>query len=238
MKIRKLLALLLIAVVTAVAFAVPASAASTLKAPKSVTAEVQNETSVKISWKKAANAKKYQVFYSTDKSKNFKRYGTTSKTTLTVKKLKTGTTYYFKVKTVDANGKTSAYSKTVKAIPAKVEKPEIELSIKSTEIKKDYKDEPFLLVTYKFKQNTDEAKGFYLLVSDTAYQNGIELDDIVISDDLDSSTATTKIMPGVEFEVQQGYKLRDTESDVQLICTKLFDYSKDKKSILEKTIEL
>ena len=236
MKLKKLLVLFLAAVVAAVAFALPASAAS-LKAPTSVTAEVQNETSVKISWKKAANAKKYQVFYSQKKTSGYKRYGTTSKTEMTVKKLKTGKTYYFRVKAVDADGKLSAYSKTVKAVPAVVVKPEIELKIKSTAIKQDYKGEDFLLVTYKFKQNTDEADAFVYMVNDTAYQDGVELNSLVISDDLDSQSSITKVMPGVEIEVQQGYKLRNKESDVQIICTKLFSY-KDKTPLLEKTIEL
>ena len=237
MKFRKILALFVAALIAAVSLAVPAAAASALKAPTSVTAEVQNETSVKISWKKAANAKKYQVFYSTKKTSNYKKYGTTSKTEMTVKKLKQGTTYYFRVKSVDKNGKLSAYSKTVKAVPDVVEKPEVELKIKSAVIKQDYKGEDFLLVTYKFKQNTDEAKAFYLLVNDTAYQDGIELNDLVISNDLDSQTSITKVMPGVEIEVQEGYKLRSTSSDVQIVCTKLFSY-KDKAPILEKTIEL
>ena len=237
MKFRKILALFVAALIAAVSLAVPAAAASALKAPTSVIAEVQNETSVKISWKKATNAKKYQVFYSTKKTSNFKKYGTTSKTEMTVKKLKQGTTYYFRVKSVDKNGKLSAYSKTVKAVPDVVEKPEVELKIKSAVIKQDYKGEDFLLVTYKFKQNTDEAKAFYLLVNDTAYQDGIELNDLVISNDLDSQTSITKVMPGVEIEVQEGYKLRSTSSDVQIVCTKLFSY-KDKTPILEKTIEL
>ena len=237
MKFRKILALFVAALIAAVSLTVPAAAASTLKAPTSVTAEVQNETSVKISWKKAANAKKYQVFYSQKKTSGYKRFGTTSKSEMTVKKLKKGTTYYFRVKSVDKNGKLSAYSKTVSAVPDVVVKPEIELKIKSTAIKQDYKGEDFLLVTYKFKQNTDEADAFVYMVNDTAYQDGVELNSLVISDDLDSQSSITKVMPGVEIEVQQGYKLRNKESDVQIICTKLFSY-KDKTPILEKTIEL
>lgn len=237
MKFKQIACTFLTVVIAAVSLAVPAAAASALKAPTSVTAEVQNETSVKISWKKATNAKKYQVFYSTKKTSNFKKYGTTSKTEMTVKKLKQGTTYYFRVKSVDKNGKLSAYSKTVKAVPAVVVKPEIELKLKSTAVKKDYKGDDFLLVTYKFKQNTDEAKAFYLMVNDTAYQDGVELDSMVISNDLDSTAAISKVMPGVEIEVQQGYKLRNGESDVQIICMKLLDY-KDKTPLLEKTIEL
>ena len=75
------------------------------------------------------------------------------------------------------------------------------------------------------------------MVNDTAYQDGVELNSLVISDDLDSQSSITKVMPGIEIEVQQGYKLRNKESDVQIICTKLFSY-KDKTPILEKTIEL
>ena len=216
MKIRKMLALLLIAVVTAVAFAVPASAAK-IAAPTDMVVSVKSETSVLLKWDKVSGAKKYQVYYSTTEEKNYKLYKTTTKTSITIKKLKTDTRYYFKLRSIDKNGKKSKYSRAVSGVPSKIENADVELTAIETVLCKDYKGDDFLRVTYKFKQNTKEAKSFSYLVTDDAYQNGIQLDRAYVSDYLDDS-ASTKIMPGVEFEVQRGYKIRDLENDIVIYC--------------------
>lgn len=90
-------------------------------APKAVTdLKVSSTTkkTVKISFKKATGATGYIVYYSTSKSSGYKKLSTTSKTTITNNKLKSGKNYYFKVKayTKTSSGKTiySSYSNVVK----------------------------------------------------------------------------------------------------------------------------
>lgn len=60
---------------------------------------------LKITWKKAKNAKKYQVQYST--SKTFKNYKTktTTKCSITLKKLKAGKKYYVRVRAINGSKK-------------------------------------------------------------------------------------------------------------------------------------
>ena len=72
-------------------------------------------TSLKLSWSKATGAKHYRVEQSTD-GKKWKTVYTTDKTSYTVKSLKAGTKYQFRVTALDSTkkiaGKPSAVLKT------------------------------------------------------------------------------------------------------------------------------
>ena len=71
-----------------------------------------------VKWGKVNGATNYTVYYSTSKNSGYKKAGTTSGKSYTVKKLKPGKTYYFKVvanKKVGSKTYTSAYSKIVSA---------------------------------------------------------------------------------------------------------------------------
>ena len=69
-----------------------------------VSAKAQKKA-VKLTWNACAtDSVKYQVYKSTKATKGFKKAITTSKTTYTCKKLKTGTKYYFKVRAVKTIG--------------------------------------------------------------------------------------------------------------------------------------
>ncbi|MCQ4635332.1 Ig-like domain-containing protein [Anaerovorax odorimutans] len=77
----------------------------------------------RLTWKKTAGAKGYKIYRAASKNGKYKKIKTTKATNYTDKKLKTGKTYYYKVRAyADANGKTThgAYTsvKKVKVIPA------------------------------------------------------------------------------------------------------------------------
>ena len=73
----------------------------------------------KIYWNAVDGAVKYWVYRSTD-GKNFKYYDSTKKTSYTNNSTSIGTTYYYKVKAVNANGAASDYSvsKSIQRKPA------------------------------------------------------------------------------------------------------------------------
>ncbi len=73
----------------------------------------------KISWAAVDGAAKYKVFYSAD-GKKYKQLIETTKTSVTHTGAKIGTTYYYKVKAVNADGAMSAFSngKNIKCVPA------------------------------------------------------------------------------------------------------------------------
>ena len=133
--------------------------------------------------------------------------------------------------TSEATATTSAPATT------SLEANEISVTLKSYRLAKDYSGEDFLLVTYTFCHNRDEATAFAYAVLDKAYQNGVECSGIVISDDLDTGTQLNKIMPGVEYDVQVGYPLKDTTSDVTLKLENMYKIFSD-SVILETTISL
>ena len=68
-----------------------------------------SSTKIKITWKKAKNAKKYQIYRADDidkaESNKFKKVATTSKTSYTAKLSKKGNVYIFKIRGI--NGKTN-----------------------------------------------------------------------------------------------------------------------------------
>ena len=71
---------------------------------------------VKLTWTKADNATKYQVYRKVGKNSKFVNIATTTSLKYTDKKVKTGKKYYYKVVAVNKKGET-VDSKTVKAIP-------------------------------------------------------------------------------------------------------------------------
>ena len=93
------------------------SAAPTVKVAKVKSISVKKKGAGKalVSWKKASGAVKYELLYST--SKNFKKGVkkiTLKKTSVTIKKLKKGKVYYFKVRGI--NGQVSGKYSAVKKI--------------------------------------------------------------------------------------------------------------------------
>lgn len=85
--------------------------------PRKVTglkAAAVTKTSIKLSWTKKAEAKYYQVYRSTD-GKKWTKVATVDTNAATVKDLKTGKTYYFKVRALDASQKVpGAFSSVLK----------------------------------------------------------------------------------------------------------------------------
>ena len=71
---------------------------------------------VKLTWTKADNAIKYQVYRKVGKNSKFVNIATTTSLKYTDKKVKTGKKYYYKVVAVNEKGET-VDSKTVKATP-------------------------------------------------------------------------------------------------------------------------
>jgi len=76
-----------------------------------VTAKSKTKKQVKLSWKKVDGAKKYVVYRAASKDGKYKKIATTTKLSFTNKKLKSGKTYFYKVKAIAKNSAAnSAYS--------------------------------------------------------------------------------------------------------------------------------
>ncbi|MDO4383444.1 MAG: CAP domain-containing protein [Eubacteriales bacterium] len=95
------------------------SVSAATKKPSKVTltsVSSAGSTSISIKWKKAKNAKKYQVYRATSKNGKYERVVTTKSRSYVNKKLKTGKKYYFKVRALNGKKK-GAFSKKVSAVP-------------------------------------------------------------------------------------------------------------------------
>ncbi len=98
-------------------FADETYAASKKPARVSITSvKSADHNAVKITWKKAKNAKKYQVYRAASKNGKYKLIKTTKSRTFTNTKLTTGKKYYYKVRAVNGTKK-GAFSRKKYAIP-------------------------------------------------------------------------------------------------------------------------
>ena len=78
-------------------FSETVTAMTKVKQVKNLKSSTVKTTSIKLKWSAIDEAVGYVVYYSTD-NKTFKKYKSTSSNSITVKSLKAGKTYYFKVR--------------------------------------------------------------------------------------------------------------------------------------------
>ena len=77
--------------------------------------------SATLKWKKNKSFVSYVIFQSTDKNGTYKKVGTSKTESFVAKKLKKGSTYYFKICGVRKDGKISVYTglSTAKKVKAR-----------------------------------------------------------------------------------------------------------------------
>ena len=110
------------------------------------------------------------------------------------------------------------------------------VTIKSARLTTNYKDEPSIIITYDFTNNSDKTASFAFSTSSKVFQNGIECDTTISSynDDTFSSENSLKdIKTGATLEVEAIYKLNDETSDVEVEVSKLIDFSKNPATIVK-----
>ena len=117
---KKLFALMLSVIIIFSVCAAPFGAQAAVEKVSSVSVISKTAHSVRLKWKKVGSATGYQIYYSTVKTKNFKKVKTLKKGSTvkaTVSDLKSNKSYYFKVRAVngDEKGKLSkvVWAKTV-----------------------------------------------------------------------------------------------------------------------------
>lgn len=115
-KISKLFLSVLLSLSIALTVITPAFAA--VARAKKLKATV-TYSAVTLSWQKAKNVSGYEIQQYVAKKKSWKKVGTTKKVRFTVKKLKTGTTYKFRVVSFKKSGKKVTYGKPSVAVSAK-----------------------------------------------------------------------------------------------------------------------
>ncbi|RSX54549.1 hypothetical protein D2E26_1349 [Bifidobacterium dolichotidis] len=87
---------------------------------------------------------------------------------------------------------------------------------------KDYDDKPVIIVTYEWKNTSDDDMVFSTAVTAKAFQNGTELSTAVLGDKkpegYDAMASLKELKPGATSTVMEAYELDDTTSDVVVEC--------------------
>lgn len=95
----------------------------------------------------------------------------------------------------------------------------------------DYNNQPTVLVTYEWTNNTGKNNSFAVLANPKVFQNGQELDTAMYLDNpegYDSGSYLSELQPGATGTVTLGYVLKD-DSEVTVDVTNLLDFSDTSK---------
>lgn len=114
------------------------------------------------------------------------------------------------------------------------EAPEYAVTIDACTTTTDYEGAPAIIVDYTFTNNSDEAVAFAFACSPKAFQNGVQLEMAVVTEDLGNGY-TAEIKPGATTPARIAYSITD-QSDVTVEVEKLI--SLDDTPLAEKTFSL
>ncbi len=146
----------------------------TVSAPKTVKADQPASGTVRLTWTKGKNAKKYAIWRKDESASDYVKIGETTKLTYKDKKVKNGQIYKYKIQAV--NGDKSAYSSVVKACPLP----------KLTGLKAKVSGKTNIVLSWK---KVKGAKHYYI------YQKGPKDDEFK---KLHIDTSSTKVMISVK----------------------------------------
>ena len=85
-----------------------------------------------------------------------------------------------------------------------------------------YSGEHMVAITYRFTNNSSKSEAFWLNISATVFQDGVELDtSFMKTPGVDSDASSREIRPGVTIDVEESYIL-SSESDIEIDLDKFF----------------
>lgn len=101
------------------------------------------------------------------------------------------------------------------------------VTINHFELCEDYKGRPSILIVYSFTNNDNESQMAMTMLSEHAFQNGVELKSATLRDreDYDFSAATKKIQAGATIEIPVAYLLTSETAPVEFEIIENFSFS-------------
>ncbi len=115
---------------------------------------------------------------------------------------------------------------------------EYTVDIKSSRMAKDYEGKDIIIVSYSFKNNSEDSASFSLAINDKVFQNGVGLNKCYVAAEnanYSSDNQTKDIKKGAALDVEVAYYLNDTKTPIEVECSKLISF--DDKTIT-KTFNL
>lgn len=106
------------------------------------------------------------------------------------------------------------------------------VAIESARLSKDYNGKPVIIVKYKFTNNDEKAKSFMASVIGKAFQDGVELETAVVTDDksYNANNYMKDIKKGASIEVECCYSLSNTKSKVEVDLSEIITLGDEKVS--------
>ena len=105
------------------------------------------------------------------------------------------------------------------------------VKIKSAKVGKDLTNDPVIIVTYEWTNNSDSACSFSSTFSDKAYQDGIECEASYFTNGLKNGTSDIK--PGKSVEVVLAYVLKDKTTPVDIEVSEWLSFSLSPEMVTE-----
>lgn len=108
------------------------------------------------------------------------------------------------------------------------------VEIKSADLSTDYEENPAIIITYSWTNNSDETTSAMVSISEKAFQDGVELDTaLIMSDNYDSSASMKDVRPGSTIDVQCAFALSSQTSEVEFELSELFSFSKSAPKVVK-----
>lgn len=108
--------------------------------------------------------------------------------------------------------------------------------VKGAKITKDWEGKDAVLITYEFTNNSNSPISFDGALDDKLYQDGIELESAILSNDEEAKLIdTVDLKPGITKEVKKAYSLRNKKSEIEVEIQEIFSFSDD---MIKTTINL
>lgn len=108
--------------------------------------------------------------------------------------------------------------------------------VKGAKLTKDWEGKDAVLITYEFTNNSDSPISFDGALDDKLYQDGIELESAILSNDEEAKLIdTVDLKPGITKEVKKAYSLRNKKSEIEVEIQEVFSFSDD---MIKTTINL
>lgn len=138
--------------------------------------------------------------------------------------------------------KTSSNETTVSSVDAEKKETDentigdFKCVVKGAKITKDWEGKDAVLITYEFTNNSDSPISFDGALDDKLYQDGIELESAILSNDEEAKLIdTVDLKPGITKEVKKAYSLRNKKSEIEVEIQEIFSFSDD---MIKTTINL
>lgn len=121
-----------------------------------------------------------------------------------------------------ASSKSSAAQSASSAAKSKASS-KYEASIDDISVGEDYQGNPALIVTYTWKNNSNDSRSFASSLHPRCYQNGVQLNSAFMMG-IDSNGYLADVRPGYGTTFQMAYELKDTQNPVDVEVYELASY--------------